>query len=328
MLSNSRLVSMHRNDHRGRKSDLSDLSDLSDAKIQRQRTRMKNFRYDTTGKWYKGNVHLHTRASDGGNELRELAELYASAGYDFLFCTDHGIASDFAGEDQIYPLLWMEGIEIDGEDREGTFYHVVCLGTVNGINSDDDFEDKLASVRRQGALLMVAHPFWSGNTLADCLRWDFDAVEIYNHLCHWLNGKSDGMIHWHALLESNPNTLAFASDDIHSSDLWQGGWIHVNARKPTRDEIVRNIRSGNFYSSCGPRIDSINLEGDCIHVETSPVQFARLVGPADAGDRVGLPGEKPLTELCFKIPEKWPYVYVEIEDENGKRAWTNCLFKH
>jgi hypothetical protein len=28
----------------------------------------------------------------------------------------------------------------------------------------------------------------------------------------------------------------------------------------------------------------------------------------------------------FAIPEDWGYAYLEIEDQRGKRAWTNPLF--
>jgi len=55
------------------------------------------FRYDTSGQWYKGNVHVHSTASDGGKTLAEMAEMYASAGYDFLCRTDHWVASDAHG---------------------------------------------------------------------------------------------------------------------------------------------------------------------------------------------------------------------------------------
>ena len=55
---------------------------------------MKAFRYDTSKKWFKGNTHLHSTASDGGLGFSEIAELYAGAGYDFLFATDHNIISN------------------------------------------------------------------------------------------------------------------------------------------------------------------------------------------------------------------------------------------
>jgi len=288
------------------------------------------FRYSTSESWFKGNCHLHSTASDGGKTFSELAELYRAKGYDFLFRTDHWVASDTAADATAYPLLWLDGIELDGSDRTGALFHVVCLGKVEGLCRDEGLEPALKSARTQGALLIAAHPHWSGNSLDDCLRWPFDGVEIYNHVCHWLNGKSGGMVHWDAVLRKRPNVLAFAVDDAHLTPEhpgWNGGWIVVNARTCSRPEIFSAIRRGNFYSSCGPEIRSIALDDRQLSMTTSPIRFMRLVGPNSNGKRVGAFDGPPITRVSMSIPDHWPYVYVEIEDDKGHRAWTNNLFR-
>ena len=73
----------------------------------------RRFRYDFSAKRLKGNTHLHSTASDGGKTFAELAALYASAGYDFLFRTDHWVFSDVSKDSERYPLLWLDGIELD-----------------------------------------------------------------------------------------------------------------------------------------------------------------------------------------------------------------------
>ncbi|MBL7077809.1 MAG: hypothetical protein ISS31_10085, partial [Kiritimatiellae bacterium] len=65
-------------------------------------------RYDTSGRWFKGNTHIHSTASDGGKTFAELAGMYAGAGYDFLFRTDHWVASDTSKDAESYPLLWID----------------------------------------------------------------------------------------------------------------------------------------------------------------------------------------------------------------------------
>ncbi|MBT3194815.1 MAG: hypothetical protein HN341_19890 [Verrucomicrobia bacterium] len=290
---------------------------------------MKQFRYSTSGQWFKGNTHLHSTASDGGKTFPELAELYKADGYDFLFRTDHWVASDVAADTADYPLLWMDGIELDGTDESGSYFHVVCLGSLEGLSRDDGFDAALRSARAQGALLIAAHPHWCGNSLDDCLRWPFDGVEIYNHVCHWLNGKSNGLVHWDAVLRNNPNALAFAVDDAHlrpEHPGWNGGWIVVNADACAPSEITSAIQRGNFYSSCGPQMHAITLDGDDLRITTSPIRFARLVGPGPNGVRIGSFDGPLLTEVDMRVPADWPYVYVEIEDDNGRRAWTNNLF--
>ena len=148
-------------------------------------------RYDTGGNWYKGNTHIHSTHSDGGATPEELGRMYAAAGYHFLYRTDHWVASDVAADSFDSPLLWMDGIELDGTDHTGALYHVVCLGTFRGIECGMELEAGIEAARAQGGLVILAHPFWSGNTFADALRWKFDGVEVYNNMCGWLNGKAD-----------------------------------------------------------------------------------------------------------------------------------------
>jgi hypothetical protein len=254
--------------------------------------------------------------------------MYAAAGYDFLFRADHWVPSNVAGEDGGSSLLWLDGIEIDGTDAEGSFYHVVCLGTFDGLKREEGITAALQKARGQDGLLILAHPHWTGNSLDDALRWGFDGVEIYNHVCRWLNGKGDGNVHWSAMLGRRPNTLAFACDDAHivpSHPGWGGGWIMVNAPTCTKGDILTAIRAGNFYSTCGPEFLHIAYEGQQVVIRTSPVQFARLVGPAHRGDRVGSFDDARVCEASFTIPQDWQYAYLEIEDGQGRRAWTNPL---
>jgi hypothetical protein len=169
-----------------------------------------------------------------------------------------------------------------------------------------------------------------GNSFADALRWEFDGCEIYNHVCRWLNGKGEGLAHWNAMLERSPNVLGVAVDDAHirpEHPGWNGGWVVVNAAERSREAIVEAIRAGRFYSSCGPGFYSFSWDGRSVHIETSPVQFARLVGPAHWGKRVGSFDGQLRSEVSFEVPQTWPYAYIEIEDTQGRRAWTNALFE-
>lgn len=290
---------------------------------------MRRFRYATAGRWWKGNTHLHSTVSDGGKTFGELAEMYHGAGYDFLFRTDHRIASDARADGNDYPLLWLDGVELDGVDETGAAYHVVALGSFAPMPPEMGLPAAMQAVREQGGLLILAHPQWMGNSFDDALRWPFDGVEVYNHVCHWLNGKGDGGAYWHAMLGRNPNTLGLASDDAHikpSHPGWNGGWVMVNAPECTPQAIMSALRAGNFFSSRGPVFETIEYSEGRVSFRSSPVQFARLVGPRSAGARTGSFDGTLLTEGTFEIPPSWDYAVLEIEDSSGKRAWTNPLF--
>lgn len=288
------------------------------------------FRYTPCLHWYKGNTHIHTILSDGGKTYAETAHLYASAGYNFLVATDHAIASDIAHNTSPFPLLWIDGIELDG-DVDGHLFHIVGIGHFEGISPSMSLSQAIEAVQIQGGLIILAHPFWSGNTFTDTQRWAFNGIETYNHVCQWLNGKGDGKAYWNYLLSQpgGAGALGFAVDDAHlipEHPGWDGGWIMVNATELTVGAITRAIRQGNFYSSCGPVFNSLSYDGEAVHFTCSPVQFVRLVGPSDHGDRIGSFSRETITSGKIRLPLDWPYIYLEIEDTLGRRAWTNPLF--
>jgi hypothetical protein len=286
------------------------------------------FRYTMAGRWWKGNTHVHSTVSDGGKTFCELAELYHAEGYSFLFRTDHWVASEARSDTANYPLLWLDGVELDERDSTGAYYHVVALGSLHDIQKSIGLERAMEAARAQGGMLVLAHPQWTGNTFDDALRWHFDGVEVYNRVCHWLNGKGDGSAYWNAMLAHDPNTLSFSADDAHINPGDPGpnaGWVMVNATECTPNAIFSALREGNFYSSCGPLFESIELDGEKVDIRCSPVRFVRLVGPGWNGDRVGS-FDRLVTDASFTVPQSWQYAYLELEDEHGLRAWTNPLF--
>ena len=288
---------------------------------------MTAFRYDTGGQWLKGNTHLHSTASDGGKSADELSVLYQGAGYDFLCLTDHWIVSR-EGSPQNGPLL-LGGIELDGRDRYGSYYHAVCLGDLDGIYDGMDFEKALEAARAQGGFLILAHPHWTGNSLEEALRHNFHGVEIYNSVAQWMNGKCWGLYHWDAMLEHAPQTLGIAADDAHlrrENWAWNRGWIWVNVKERCQKAVLEALFKGNFFASTGPQICSLDLDGDCLKVRSSPVKHARIIGAGPQGKAVQAPGDGCMTEYEIKLPADYAYLRLEVEDGQGGRAWTNTLF--
>ena len=50
--------------------------------------------FPETGRWYKGNTHVHTYRSDGRAFPQEVAALYRRIGWDFLALTDHNVVHE------------------------------------------------------------------------------------------------------------------------------------------------------------------------------------------------------------------------------------------
>ena len=290
----------------------------------------ERFRYDCSGKWFKGNLHMHTSRSDGRLNLAEASAYYAERGYDFIAITDHRVPFIGADLSDELPIMILDGIELDGQDEQGSFYHVISIGGIDGISGDMALMQALEKARSQGSFLIWAHPHWSGNTVAEGLRHQFHGMEIYNHSGEMI-GKGHGAFHWDSVLEQQPDMLGLATDDNHFFEGFPpqvGGWIMVNAPELSPEAIMTSIRKGNFYSSSGPDFKSIHIEkGNRVVAETSPILHSRLIGPATMGKWKAEADQRNVTETHFRIPDDWAFARLEIEDAFGKKAWSNPLLR-
>jgi hypothetical protein len=159
-------------------------------------------------------------------------------------------------------------------------------------------------------------------------------VEAYNHVCDWLNGKGWGLVHWEAMLEAESGIPGFAVDDAHLKPEhpgWNGGWVMVWAAALSPEALRLSLRRGRFYSTQGPLFHEIAFDGRELHCRTSEVQFARLVGPRSHGRRVGSFDGRMLREFSFPLEavlrtEGFTHARIEVQDDRGRRAWTNTLF--
>ena len=290
---------------------------------------MAHFRYSSTGQWLKGNTHIHSTASDGGKDFRELAEMYAGQGYDFLFRTDHWVVSDVAADRETYPLVWLDGVELHGRDETGAMFHVACLGKVSGLPDDMELLPAMKTAREQGSLLILAHPHWCGNSQDDALRHGFDGVEVYNHVCQWLNGKGEAKPYWTAMLHQDADTLGLAVDDAHlgaEHPGWNGGWIMVAAAERTPEAIFAASRGVSATRHRGRSSTALPTMERGLASRCRPSSSRGLVGPAWTGERVGSFDDRRITSASFDLPADWEYVYLEVEDDRGRRAWTNNLW--
>ncbi|MDJ0883679.1 MAG: DUF3604 domain-containing protein [Desulfobacterales bacterium] len=276
------------------------------------------------GPWHKGNLHLHTNRSDGRLALASVAEKYAAAGYDFIAITDHWKSYCTNGEQQ--PLMILNGVELDGHDTLGCYFHVLALGLARPLPENGLLLDAMAEARDQGALLIWAHPHWTGNQAAEALPHDFDGLEIYNHSSQCEIGKGYATSHWDTVLENRPDFLGIAVDDAHfqpRSGFWDGGWVSVCAPECSRAAILDALRRRHFYASQGPRIDRLVVKDNWLGIDTTPIRCARLVGPRHRGKWIHHAHDFRRAE--FQMPTDWSFVRLEIEDACGKQAWTNPL---
>ncbi len=213
----------------------------------------------------------HSTRSDGVLSPEEVCRRYRAEGYDFLALTDH-----FVGLWN-YPIVdtvpfraegftTILGAELhSGAMTNGELWHILAVGLPADFapsNSPDfvpraDQEtaaDLAARAVAAGAFVAIAHPQWSGLTLADARGITAaHAVEVYNHGCAAGCDRPDGFAIADLLLTEGRQLSLIATDDAHFSEPDHfGGWVMVKAEENAPDALLAALKRGDFYSSQGP----------------------------------------------------------------------------
>ncbi|MFC2031091.1 CehA/McbA family metallohydrolase [Chloroflexota bacterium] len=108
---------------------------------------------------YRGNIHMHTTASDGALTYEEIAKTAEQAGLDYVVITDHNVY--VSGEDGWRgKTLILVGEEVHDEHREPPSSHLLCLGLDRDVaHLGPSPQDLIDTVAASGGLTFLAHPF-------------------------------------------------------------------------------------------------------------------------------------------------------------------------
>ena len=120
-------------------------------------------------------------------------------------------------------------------------------------------------------------------------------------------------------------------DDAHSREKPNqpsdscGAWINVKARSLTAEDIVDDIARGLFYSSNGPEIRDIGIDGGEIMVSSSPARSIAFISNGGYGEK-NTAKTSSLEEAVYILRGPEIYVRIEVSDWDGRTAWSNPLF--
>jgi hypothetical protein len=280
--------------------------------------------------------HCHTTNSDGARSPEAVVSWYADRGYDFLAITDHNQltrAGNAAGR-----LLLVNGTEVDaGRTRLGQPYHLVGVGLREMIDVPRDAkarygmpaQDVVTALRRAGAAVFVAHPYWSGLVLDDLLGLEGIAgIEVFNANAELDVAKGYGGIQWDDCLARGRWLLGAANDDAHFRLADYGrAWTMLRLSSLTPAAVVEGLSAGAFYASTGVALEDVAFDGDTTTVRVAPpgAQEIRFVGDHRWGRRVAA-GGAPLREAAYTIRGPERFIRIEVIGPSGERAWTNPIF--
>ena len=294
------------------------------------------------GTWLRCALHAHTTNSDGDLPPDKLVRHYARAGFDVLAITDHFVRTEVASTDS---LLVIPSTEIDAT-ADGQNAHVLGLGVdAEPTRPEGEFaplEEVVAWVGEHGGVPYLAHTYWSGLRTE---RWEdcrgLVGIEVYNAGCELEVGRGYGGTHWDEALERGRLLYGIATDDAHNAGYDTAcAWVWARCGERSQAAVLEALRSGAFYSSCGPVIHEVEVTGDAVRVRCSPVASAILMtgrrrGSAVHAGRMGYTfrgralatsDDGEIVEARLARPSRTPYGRVEVTDREGRRAWTNPLW--
>ncbi len=296
--------------------------------------------FTAPGRFWRGNLHTHSTRSDGVLKPEEVCRRYRAEGYDFLALTDHFVGA------YGYPIVdtvpfrtnsftTILGAELhSGPMLNGELWHILAVGLPPDFAppASPDFRvhpgmetgsDLAARARAAGAFVAVAHPQWSGLTLADARSIEAaHAVEIYNHGCWAGCDRADGFGIADLLLTEGRRMSLCATDDAHFHEPDHfGGWVMVKAEENDPDALVTALKAGNYYSSQGPEIRSVAITGKTVEVECSAAVSVIIQG-AGTGARATHGNSMTRATVSRERLNSSPWLRVTVVDAAGKRAWS------
>jgi hypothetical protein len=301
--------------------------------------------FTAPGRFWRGNLHTHSTRSDGVLDPETVCRRYRDEGYDFIALTDHFIGS------YGYPIVdtvpfrtnaftTIPGAELhSGAMESGELWHILAVGLppdfapshspgFTPVPGQETGPELAARAAAAGAFVAIAHPQWSGLTLADAASLTAaHAVEIYNHGCAVGCDRPDGAAIADLLLARGRKLTLIATDDAHFTEPDHfGGWVMVKAQANEPQALLAALKAGDFYSTQGPELHDIRLTGDAVEVDCSPCDTVILQGAGTAA--LAVHGQDMTTaRLPLGRCATSPFLRVTARDAAGRRAWSNPIWR-
>ena len=290
--------------------------------------------FENDGKWFKGNLHMHTTCSDGRLDPVSARNEYRKAGFDFIAVTDHWyVSEDVPSKDG--SMLEISGVEYDTGDMVNTkVFHILGIGMERPafVTKDHNIPPQkiIDEINKAGGIAILAHPAWSIMNPEDISKCKgIVGAEIYNTVSNmgFGNGRRSDASHYFDIWADNGYMIRpFANDDSH---MYYGeqtqNYIMVKAKELTKEEIITSIKNGDFYASQGPEFVAIRRSGDTIAVECRGAEKILFLSNCVWDSQRVQDGRNGFARYTFSSVDK--YVRVELVSEDGKMAWCAPIVK-
>jgi len=288
--------------------------------------------FSRPGRFYKGNLHTHSTNSDGAHPPEAVAAFYRQAGYDFLALSDHFMeAYDWPVSDtrpfRTADFTTLIAAELHAPRTAlGELWHIMAVGLPFDFappDRDESGPELAARAADAGAFIGIVHPSWYGLTAEDAASIGCaHAVEIYNHGSQVEVDRGNDWPFCDGLLNQGWRLSAYATDDAHQlTHDCLGGWVQVKAASLEPELLLQALKDGQYYSSQGPELHDLEIDGDRVRIACSPAETIAISG---RGSKAASIRGDELTEAEFPLRRfQGSYFRITVTDAAGRRAWSN-----
>lgn len=230
---------------------------------------------------FKGDLHLHTLASDGVLSVEELAQHALRHGLDFLAITDHNQMVSGASLPRLPGLTLIPGIEWTHFKGHANFLGVDRpYDEPFFANHLDDVQARFNSARSRGAFITINHPYDELCPFQfDLNSLPFDCLEIWNGPMRGSNLRAVAL--WHAMLMTGKKVPICGGSDYHRDHLFilpGGPTTCVHALSASPADLLSALSRGHAYITFAPAGPTLEM----------------TAGAALPGDSVPFPGVKEI----------------------------------
>ncbi len=298
----------------------------------------------TASRWYKGNLHTHTINSDGDSTPEEVVRWYREHGYDFLVLTDHNFLTGVEGLDLVQgapgKFLVVKGEEVTGRSGDKPIH-------VNGFDVErlveppaqgavvETAQRMVDGIREARGVPSINHPNFGWAITSDELSQvqRTNLFEVYNGhpMVNNLGGGGVPGLEevWDRLLSSGRLIYGIAVDDAHHFKRpWDPtasspghGWVHVRTDRLEPRALVEALDRGEFYSSTGVVLDTVESSSAAVRVVVRPTSFSKY-RVQFIGSQGRVLHESTATDASYRPKGGEGYVRVKVIESNGAVAWT------
>ena len=193
----------------------------------------------------------------------------------------------------------------------------------------------LKSANECGFLCTHNHAYWSLEDYEMVSKYEgCFSMELCNYSSYVTNRLEYNAPLYDRLLREGKRIFCHSADDNHNkapigsklSDSF-GGYAVVMADKLEYSSVIDALEKGEFYSSMGPEILELTVEGNKVHVETSPAKQITMLFGAKRTQRAVAEDGETVTSADFEIDERAPFIRISVYDHEGRYADTRGYFR-